>query len=90
MPVQLVTGRPLFGSAGAIVTTFVVIPIVARMSKIDGEEEGLYPFTGHLHRWLCAALVFVHTRQTIHVHFCTALLLVWYRQSIHFDDVHDC
>ena len=30
---------PLFGSAGAIVTTFIVIPIVARMSKILGKKK---------------------------------------------------
>ena len=30
---------PLFGSAGALVTTFLVIPIVARMSKILGKKR---------------------------------------------------
>jgi GPH family glycoside/pentoside/hexuronide:cation symporter len=30
---------PLFGSAGAVVTTFMVIPIVARMSKILGKKK---------------------------------------------------
>lgn len=30
---------PLFGSAGAVVTTFMVIPIVARMSKIMGKKN---------------------------------------------------
>lgn len=30
---------PLFGSAGAIVTTFLVIPIVARMSKVMGKKK---------------------------------------------------
>ena len=30
---------PLFGSAGALVTTFIVIPIVARMSKIFGKKK---------------------------------------------------
>ncbi|MEM6526108.1 MAG: MFS transporter [Bacteroidota bacterium] len=30
---------PLFGSAGAVVTTFIVIPIVARMSKIMGKRK---------------------------------------------------
>jgi GPH family glycoside/pentoside/hexuronide:cation symporter len=30
---------PLFGSAGALVTTFIVIPIVARMSKIYGKKK---------------------------------------------------
>ncbi|MEM7107836.1 MAG: MFS transporter [Bacteroidota bacterium] len=30
---------PLFGSAGAVVTTFIVIPVVARMSKIMGKRK---------------------------------------------------
>jgi len=30
---------PLFGSAGALVTTFIVIPIVARMSKVLGKKK---------------------------------------------------
>jgi GPH family glycoside/pentoside/hexuronide:cation symporter len=30
---------PLFGSAGAIVTTFIVIPIVAKMSKTMGKKK---------------------------------------------------
>ncbi|MEM0940900.1 MAG: MFS transporter [Bacteroidota bacterium] len=30
---------PIFGSAGALVTTFIVIPIVTRMSKIMGKKK---------------------------------------------------
>ncbi|MEM7549383.1 MAG: MFS transporter [Bacteroidota bacterium] len=30
---------PIFGSVGAIVTTFIVIPIVARMSKVMGKKK---------------------------------------------------
>lgn len=30
---------PIFGSAGALVTTFIVIPIVARMSKVMGKKK---------------------------------------------------
>jgi GPH family glycoside/pentoside/hexuronide:cation symporter len=30
---------PLFGSAGALVTTFIVIPIVARMSRVMGKKK---------------------------------------------------
>jgi GPH family glycoside/pentoside/hexuronide:cation symporter len=30
---------PLFGSAGAVVTTFMVIPVVAKMSKVMGKKK---------------------------------------------------
>jgi GPH family glycoside/pentoside/hexuronide:cation symporter len=47
----------LFGSIGALVTTFAVIPTVAWMSKQDRQEARLHALAGHLPARLRAAVV---------------------------------
>ena len=47
---------PLFGSAGALVTTFIVIPIVAKMSKVMGKKKAFMisqgiSIAGYLSLW---------------------------------------
>ncbi len=56
----------LFGSVGALVTTFLVIPIVARMSKTLGKKRAFHHLAEYLHHVGYVMLVVLDgSRQTV-------------------------
>ena len=78
MQVQLGLWPTLFGSLGALVTTFLVIPIVARMSKTMGKKNAFLVSQGISILGYILSMVSFYTRKTIYVYYCVTLFLFWY------------
>jgi GPH family glycoside/pentoside/hexuronide:cation symporter len=70
---------PLFGSAGALVTTFIVIPIVARMSKKFGKKRAFMISQGISISWLRELMVPVCAWQS---HGCFSFALPFHSFGI--------
>ena len=63
-PASAGTWPAMHGSVGALITTFLVIPVVTWMSKKLGRKK-LHGVAVHFNRGLRAVLVSVHTGQTV-------------------------
>jgi len=79
----------LFGSIGALCTTFLVIPIVAWMSTVIGKHKAFFIITKHFVDRLYSNVVLVCAWETVALPHCTAILFVRNWQLIHHHDVHD-
>lgn len=66
----------LHGSVGALITSFLVIPLITYISK-KLEKKSIYSSSMHFNNWLHFVLVFIHSRKTIYVFICTSLSLIW-------------
>ena len=79
----------LFGSVGALITTFAVIPTVAWMSRKVGKKKAFMlsqgvSILGYILLWLLMV-----PWQALDVHVRAAVLFVRHRRPVHADDVDD-
>jgi GPH family glycoside/pentoside/hexuronide:cation symporter len=74
----------LHGSVGALVTTFLVIPLVSKMAQIYGKKE-----TFIISQSISLISLYVYSGKTLHVFICTTILFIWNWRFIHLDDEHD-
>ena len=79
----------LFGSVGALVTTFLVIPVVTILSNKVGKKKAFISITIDFYHRLYYALVFVYSRKALYVFICIAFFLFWDWRIVYLDDVDD-
>jgi len=79
----------LFGSVGALVTTFLVIPVVTQMSKKIGKKKAFIvsqsvSIIGYIMLWF----LFIPGKPYLFL-FALPFFLIWYRRIIYLNDVYD-
>ena len=79
----------LFGSVGALCTTFLVIPIVAKMSKAMGKKKAFLISPVYFCSGLCNVMVLICPRKTLFIFNRLTLLLLRDWWFIYNHDVYD-
>ena len=79
----------LHGCIAALITTFLVIPVVTKMSEILGKKKIIHHHPRNFHHRVYSFLVFICPGKTSLLLVCFAIFLIWNRGIVYFDDEYD-